>query len=143
MSRTQWIVPGLIGVMLAAASGCVVAIGNEATDYSSGKVALTPTERASVPTVQCKSELPTIRDKYSTQLAKLGPTTTVDEFKALFPEASFVERRGEPPVDAYSLELQQKYRYANKSYGYIARDEAWFYFRNNVFVKWGSPHDFP
>jgi hypothetical protein len=140
MNRTGLLAGGAVG--LAALSGCVVAIGNE-SEYPSGKVALTATEKSSLPAVRSKSELPTIRDKYADQLAKLGPTTTVEEFKTLFPEAKFVERRGEPPVDAYSVELVQKYRQANKTYGYVSRDESWFYFRNNVFVKWGAPHDFP
>lgn len=143
MGTHRYVGSALALAILSAAGGCVVAIGNEAVESPSGKVALTATERETLPTVQSKSELPTIREKYSSQLAQLGPTTTAAEFQALFPEARFVERQGEPPVDAYSVELKQKYRFANKSYGYVARDEAWFYFKNNQFVKWGAPFSFP
>ncbi|MBL8999909.1 MAG: hypothetical protein JNK25_02090 [Phycisphaerae bacterium] len=132
-----------LGVLLAAAAGCVVAIGNETTENHGARVALTPTERSSLPVVQSKSELPTIRERYSAQLLALGPSTTVEQFRALFPEAKFVQRSEQPPVDAYSVELVQKYRVGNKSYGYLARDEAWFYFQNNTLIKWGAPHSFP
>jgi hypothetical protein len=64
----------------------------------------------------------------------------------MFPDARFVERSAayETPVDAYSVVHTQTYRYdGERRYGYIKRDERWFYFRDGVFVKWGKPRDWP
>ncbi|MBS0195406.1 MAG: hypothetical protein JSR77_01480 [Planctomycetes bacterium] len=130
--------------LAAIPAGCVVAIGNDTADRCApgSKISLTAAEREELPVIESRSEIPTIREKYSEQLSTLGPNTTFEQFKQQFPQAQFVERK-DNSTDAYSVELRQKYRYRTSSYGYLARDEAWFFFRNGTFVKWGSPHDWP
>ena len=70
---------------------------------------------------------------------------SLEEFKGLFPNATFAERRemGPAKMDAYSVRVEEKFRYRDESYGYMARDEKWFYFRDGVFVKWSGPDQWP
>ena len=142
----------LLLVGIAFLPGCVVAIGNSAkegprTAYAGGgasRIHLTGDERCSLPVVETTADLPTVRSRHAAQIARLTPTTTVQQFRELFPNATFVERRtGADTFDAYSVRLEEKCRYRRESYGYIARDEKWFFFKNAVFVKWGERGDWP
>ncbi|MFO0830943.1 MAG: hypothetical protein U0637_03760 [Phycisphaerales bacterium] len=129
--------------------GCIVAIGNESDgtylDSSPRRVRLTDTERRDLPMVTTVADLPTVRSKYASQIATLTPSTTVDELRRVLPEARFVERKQDTQgtTDAYSVSIQERYRYKGADYGLEARDELWFYFRNNSLVKQGAPHDWP
>lgn len=128
---------------LTAMSGCIVAIGNDSRDEGR-QVRLTETQRGSLPVVKSYSDLPTIETVYASQLRELGPATTVEEFRTKFPDAKFVERRElGSPVDAYSVRIDQVYRREGKSYGYLARDEAWFFFREGRFIKRGAAGQWP
>ena len=151
--RASRILAGVIaGACLLSLGGCIVSIRSEegATGptydgNSSAKVKLSREERESLPLVQTTADLPTVRSTYADELGKLGPSTTLDQFKALFPSARFVERRESDgsKFDAYSVRIEKKFRYRDESYGYMARDEKWFYFRNDVFVKWSGPNEWP
>ena len=78
-------------------------------------------------------------------LRQLTPDTTLDQFKAAFPTARFVERRDVAgvAVDAYAVTIEEKYRYRNDTYGYLAHDEQWFFFKGNRFVKTAEPNQWP
>lgn len=132
---------GVAGLALAL-GGCVIAVGNDYPD--SGRVKLTTSQLENTPVVDSRHELPSVRTKHAAALALLGPQTNVEEFKRLFPTATFVERLAGPPaVDAYSVRVDEVYRYRGHNYGYMARDEKWFYFRDGAFVKFGDPREFP
>lgn len=146
----------VVGVLVAATtllmSGCIVSIRSEegATGpgydgNSTAKVKLSRDERESLPLVQTTADLPTVRSTHAEALSKLGPSTTLDQFKAAFPTAKFVERResGDSKFDAYSVRVEEKFRYRDESYGYMARDEKWFFFRNETFMKWSGPSEWP
>lgn len=136
--------------LVLAQGACVVAIGNdryESSGATGAKFRLAGDEYDSLPVIQNLSDLPTIERRHAAELSRLGPDTTLDQFRALFPTAQFVERRElkDPArvVDAYALRLEERYRYRGQAYGYIARDEKWFYFENGKLVKRGEPRQFP
>jgi hypothetical protein len=146
----------LVGTVLTAClltlGGCIVSIKSEegATGptydgNSTSKVKLSHDERECLPKVQTTADLPTVRSTYADELSKLGPNTTLEQFQALFPQAKFVERReaNGSKFDAYSIRVEKKFRYRDESYGYMARDEKWFFFRDGVFIKWSSPKEWP
>lgn len=142
---------GLVACVLAL-SGCIVSIKSEESSLgptydgnSNAKVKLSHKEQSDLPQVNTTADLPTVRSKHSEALSKLGPSTTLEQFKALFPTATFAERRevGLTKIDAYSVRVEEKFRYRDESYGYMARDEKWFYFRDGVFVKWSGPNQWP
>jgi hypothetical protein len=143
---------GLLGASALVLPGCVVAVGNRSDGYvidgegmHARRVQLSPEERTTLPEVVSVADLPTVRSRYADDLSRLGPSTTVEEFQAMFPQARFVERRfpTNVAVDAYSVTLEEKFRYRGKSYGLAARDEMWFYFENEMLVKRGRREDWP
>lgn len=130
---------------LLTASGCVVAIGNRPEREEAGRIKLSD-DAGSVPVVESALELPTFDEAHAISLARLTPDTTVEQFRQLFPGARFVERSSayQQPVDAYSVVHKQTYRFDDdRRYGYIKRDERWFYFQGDSFIKWGKPRDWP
>lgn len=151
------LVPRLARTALGAAAlataltlpACVVAIGNESdgtyVDSSPRRVRLTDTERRDLPMVTSVADLPTVRSKYASQVAGLNPSTTPEDLRRAMPEARFVERKqdAQGTTDAYSVSIQERYRYRGENYGLEARDEMWFYFRNGALVKQGAPHVWP
>lgn len=150
MVAKQAVLGGLAAALLGL-SGCVVAIGNESDAYlseserGSRKIRLSSAEQNELPVVHTTADLPTVSTRYASELSAMGPQTTLDEFKRSFPTARFLERRESPdgPVDAYAVRVEEKYRYRSNSYGYLARDEKWFYFRNGHLAKWGAPSNWP
>ncbi len=147
MSRTA-----LGTVALAAAlalPACIVAIGNESDgtsiDAAPRRVRLTDTERRDLPMVTSVADLPTVRSRYAAQIGTLSPYTTVEDLRRAMPDARFVERKQDAlgTTDAYSVNLQERFRYRGESYGLEARDEMWFYFHNGSLVKQGAPHNWP
>lgn len=142
-----------VAAAMVSMGGCIFSIRTEesiahGTAYSgstTAKIKLSREEREELPCVQTTADLPTVRSEYASQLSQLGPTTSLTQFKGIFPDAKFVERRtGEHgDFDAYSVRVERKYRYRDESYGYMARDEKWFYFRDESFVKFGGPHEWP
>jgi hypothetical protein len=137
----------LVGTL--ALQGCVVAIGNSAEKETAGgtgttRCRLSSDERRELPVVTSLADLPTVSTKYAGELSRLTPHTTLAEFRQIFPMATFVERRAAGGAcDAYSVRVCEKYRYRDESYGYVSRDEKWFYFKDDVFVKWGDPGQWP
>lgn len=134
---------------LSTLPGCIAVIGNDGGDYheSAGnrRIRLTSDERSTLPRVSSVADLPRVQSKYASELRGLSPETTLDQFKAAFPTARFVERReiNGNTFDAYSVTVEEKFRYRSESYGYLARDEQWFYFKANHFVKTAEPNEWP
>lgn len=152
MRTRRLMVGSVLAALVLTMGGCIVSIRSDESasgpaydGNTTSKVKLSRDEREHLPLVQTLADLPTVRSRHAEELGKLGPSTTLDEFKALFPDAKFVERReaGGSRFDAYSVRVEEKFRYRDESYGYMARDEKWFYFRNEVFVKWSAPKEWP
>lgn len=142
------VLSSLVGV--ASVPGCIAVIGNDASEAmrdGSGprRIRLSSEERESLPRVTSVADLPRVQTKYAAELRQLSPSTTLDQFKGLFPGARFVERRSinGNAIDAYAVMIEEKYRYRGDSYGYLARDEQWFFFKDNLFVKTADPNQWP
>lgn len=146
MSLPRAVLASALAAAVVSAAGCVVAIGNRPEREDSGRIKLASDDASRVPVVESVLELPSFDDAYGSALSKLTPETTVEQFRELFPDARFVERSSAyaEPVDAYSVAHKQTYRYdGERRYGYVKRDERWFYFQAGEFVKWGKPRDWP
>lgn len=134
---------GLLLLVLAATAmgGCIYV-----ADHSGPKgVKATSAELALVKSVSDSDNVPTLREKYAAQFARLEPGMPVADFRSAFTESTFVEQRKseEGTVDAYSVVLRERYRYHNNNVIYTQHDEAWFYFRDGKLVKWGEDNDWP
>lgn len=152
MKLARVIVGGGLVACVLSLSGCIVSIKSEESSLgptydgnSNAKVKLSHKEQSDLPLVNTTADLPTVRSKHAEALSKLGPSTTLEQFKDLFPTATFAERRevGPAKIDAYSVRVEEKFRYRDESYGYMARDEKWFYFRDGTFAKWSGPDQWP
>ena len=123
---------------LAALPGCIIVANDH--HYPASKQ-----ELEAVRQVAPGAPAPTIRNDYKDQLAKLGPSSNVDAFKTQFPSAIFVEQKtiDGHSIDAYSVKLQEPYHVRGENCIQTAHDEAWFFFKDGQFVKWGEPNDWP
>jgi hypothetical protein len=123
----------------AALSGCII-VSSDRHYYPATKK-----ELEAVRQVDPGQGPPTVRTVYADQVGKLMPGMPVDSFKALFPTAVFVEQKDETghKLDAYSVKLGEPYRVRGENCIQTSHDEAWFYFRDGQFVKWGEPKQWP
>jgi hypothetical protein len=146
MNRPRALLAATLAAATLSSAGCVVAIGNRPERDDAGRIKLASDDAGRVPVVESALELPTFDEVHADALSRLTPDTTVEQFRQLFPDARFVERSSAyaEPVDAYSVVHKQTYRYdGERRYGYVKRDERWFYFGGGQFVKWGKPRDWP
>jgi len=137
-----------LGIVLATSAlslpGCIIVADNSGYERNPrNKVSWD--EANKVQEVSSVSTLPTVREKYADALAKLQPGMSVDAFKAAIPAATFVEQRKADggTQEAYSVVVREQYRYRGERYVYEHTDEAWFYFTNGGFSKWGKPARWP
>jgi hypothetical protein len=97
--------------------------------------------------VTTPAELPTLPEHFHMRFAQLKPEMTINEFKALFPEAYFVKRQrvrwNEHPIDAYELSVRQRYVFPGDPQVYIQSAKAWFYFLGSSLESWGEPEGWP
>jgi hypothetical protein len=132
---------GLIAsaAVLAAIPGCII-VATDRHYYPATKK-----ELEEVRQVQPGEAAPSVRTVHQEQLSKLTPGTSVEGFKSLFPQALFVEQHEEAghKLDAYSVKLSERYHVRGESVIQTSYDEAWFYFRDGQYVKWGEPKQWP
>src|SRR5204863_5960085 len=102
-------------------------------------------ELAEVRQVEPAEAPPSVRSMHQDQLSKLAPGASVEAFKTAFPSALFVEQREDAghKLDAYSVKLNERYHVRGENVIQTSHDEAWFYFRDGQFVKWGEPKQWP
>jgi hypothetical protein len=124
---------------LATLPGCIL-VATDRHYYPATKKDLD-----SVRQVEPGGAAPSVRSDYKDQLAKLTPGISVDAFKAQFPSAVFVEQKEDAghKIDAYSVKLEERYHVRGEGVIQTSHDEAWFYFRDGGFVKWGEPRQWP
>jgi hypothetical protein len=130
---------------LAFLSGCIVLQGGSNWPRPP---ALSSAEAKQVPEVPTGG-VPTIREKFSPELARMTPGMSVDEFKSVFKDAAaFMERRTSDAgvvTDAYNISLRQRYRYRwdGDYYAWTQSEEVWFYFKDGKLAKWGEARQWP
>ena len=96
--------------------------------------------------VTTPGELPTVPEYFRMRFPQLRPEMPVAEFKALFPEAYFVERKhasGGETIDAYEVCLRLRYRFLNDPQVYLQSGKVWFYFAGQGLETWGEPQVWP
>lgn len=128
---------------LACVSGCIIVATSEERPPASR---LTTAEAESLSDVPLGG-LPTIREKYAPEFARLEAGMSTQAFRDLFKDVVFVEQRSRDgvTVDAYSLSLNERYRYRwhGDYYARTQSQETWFYFQDGKLFKWGEPHQWP
>jgi hypothetical protein len=129
----------LTAIGLATIPGCIIV----ATDHH-GRPA-SKTELAAVQCVEPGQGPPNIRTAYRDQLSKLAPGMTQDQFREVLPDAVFIYQKEEDghKLDAYSLKLAQPFYVRGEEVILTSHDEAWFYFKDGKFVRWGEPNQWP
>lgn len=129
--------------VLGLLSGCIIVAKGGDWPRSPRLTAVEAESMAEIPT----GGVPTIREKYAPELARLEPGMSVQAFKDIFKDAAFVEQRSRDgaTLDAYSLSFRQRYRHRwdGHYYAWTQADEVWFYFKDGKFVKWGEPGQWP
>jgi hypothetical protein len=125
--------------MLAALSGCII-VATDRHYYPATKK-----ELEAVRQVEPGQSAPTVRGDHKDDLAKLTPGMSVESFKTLFPGSLFIEQRNEDghKVDAYAVKVEEPYHVRGESVIQTSHDEAWFFFKDGQFVKWGEPKQWP
>ena len=126
---------------LATLPGCIIV----ATDRYDRPHHATKAELAAVRQIEASDRPPSIRSEYREQLTRLAPGMSVASFKEAFPQAIFVSEREDSghKLDAYSVKVSEPYYRRGDDVIQTAHDEAWFYFKDSGFVKWGEPNEWP
>ena len=129
----------LTALTLAALPGCIL-VATDRHYYPASKQELEACKQ-----VDSADAAPTVRTVYHDEIAKLTPGMTIDAFKSSFTSALFVEQREDAghKLDAYSVKLNEPYHVRGQSIILTSHDEAWFYFKDGQFVKWGEPKVWP
>lgn len=103
--------------------------------------------------VNDESELPSVQEKYSSQLSKLEIGMSFEDFRQIFPKA-YVGGQNEKTtayelIDVEKYVTQEDIDYQNFIWGFgspkpqTAKRILWFYFYDDKLVKWGRPQDWP
>ncbi len=101
--------------------------------------------------VNDESELPSVQEKYSSQLSKLEIGISLEDFRQVFPKA-YVGSQNEKTtayelVDVEKYVTQEDIDRQNVLWGFgspkpqTAKRTLWFYFYDDKLVKWGRPQD--
>lgn len=128
-----------VATVVSTLSGCII-VATDRHYYPATKK-----ELAEVRQVEPGEAAPTVRTVHQEQISKLAPGTSVEGFKSLFPQALFVEQRDDAghKLDAYSVKLSERYHVRGEDVIQTSHDEAWFYFKDGQYVKWGEPKQWP
>ena len=141
----------VVGLGLAAAAllaqGCVFSIGSGNERHEPSKTKLTQSERDKAVVVRPGESLPSFAEAEGRRLGKLGPGTTVAEFRELFPEAIYRASRTieDLEVEIYEVRDRRLYRYEDSSYGQMHDQPIFFRFIDDELESWrpGSETDGP
>jgi hypothetical protein len=137
--RTRLIVgAGLTGAMLLA-QGCVFSIGGGKKEYIvEDKARLTSSQMDDAFTVRSKADVPSFSQAENMRLGKLGPDTTVEEFRQVFPEAVFRSSRKHDSGEVLIYEVRDRriYRYESSNYGLIHDEPVYFRFVRGTLEGW-------
>src|SRR5262245_46560854 len=128
-----------VAAVVSTLSGCII-VATDRHYYPATKK-----ELEEVRQVQPGEAAPSVRTVHQEQISKLTPGTTVEGFKGLFPQALFVEQQETAghKLDAYSVKLAERYHIRGENVIQTSHDEAWFYFKDGQYVKWGEPKQWP
>lgn len=138
----------VLGLVTAAllAQGCVFSIGGGKKEYIvEDRTRLTSDQRDDALTVRSKADVPSFSQAENRRLAKLGPSTTVEQFRSIFPEAVFRGSRANGQVSIYEVRDRRVYRYEGSSYGFVHDEPVFFRFVGDTLEGWyhAEGDDFP
>ncbi|MEO1008802.1 MAG: hypothetical protein AAFX79_09550 [Planctomycetota bacterium] len=138
-------IAALAAISLGSA-GCVVAIGNTAGKKNEDRVRLGVHERSDAIVVRSQADVPGFGVAEIERVSLLGPETTVDEFRHVFPEAIFRDSRemdAGSQVQLYEVRDRRVYRFGTSSYGYIEDQPVYFRFIDGTLAGWnvGDPDE--
>lgn len=142
VSRTKATLALALIATALLAQGCVVAIGNRG-GKESDRVQLTRSERESAQVIRQGDAPPSFADMERERLGKLGPGTTVAQFRELFPGAIFRASRTivDDTVTIYEVRDRRLYRYEGSSYGHVHDRPVYFRFVNDELESWRAGRD--
>ena len=138
----------LLGLTAAAllAQGCVFSIGGGKKEYIvEDRTRLTSAQQDDALTVRSKADVPSFSQAENRRLGKLGPDTTVEEFRTIFPGAVFRGSRSKGDVSIYEVRDRRVYRYEGSSYGLVHDEPVFFRFVGGTLEGWyhADGEDFP
>lgn len=130
-----------LGLATAAmlAQGCIFSIGGGKKEYVvSDKTRLTSSQQSRADVVRSSEDVPSFSQAENARLGKLGPDTTVDQFRKIFPEAVF---RGSKNHDGgqvliYEVRDRRVYRFESTDYGHIHDEPVFFRFIDGTLEGW-------
>lgn len=129
---------GLAGAVLLA-QGCVFSIGGGKKEYIvEDKARLTSAQMDDASTVRSKSDVPSFSQAENARLARLGPDTTVEQFRRIFPEAVYRSSRKHDTGDVVIYEVRDRrvYRFESSDYGHIHDKPVYFRFVDGTLEGW-------
>ncbi|MFI4883209.1 MAG: hypothetical protein ACIAQU_11555 [Phycisphaerales bacterium JB064] len=127
---------GLAGAALLT-QGCVFSIGGGKKEYIvEDRTRLTSDQRDDALTVRSKADVPSFSQAENSRLGKLGPDTTIEEFRKIFPEAVFRGSRSKGDVTIYEVRDRRVYRYEGSSYGLVHDEPVFFRFIEGTLEGW-------
>lgn len=127
---------GLAGAALLT-QGCVFSIGGGKKEYIvEDRTRLTSDQRDDALTVRSKADVPSFSQAENSRLSKLGPDTTINEFRTIFPEAVFRGSRSKGDISIYEVRDRRVYRYDGSSYGFVHDEPVFFRFVGGTLEGW-------
>lgn len=138
----------MLGLVSAAllTQGCILSIGGGKKEYRvEEKTRLTSAQQDDALVVRSKADVPSFSQAENRRLSKLGPSTTVEEFRAIFPEAVFRGSRSKGDVSIYEVRDRRVYRYEDSNYGFVHDEPVFFRFVGDTLEGWyhADGDDFP
>jgi hypothetical protein len=132
----------LSGVALVSAAliaqGCVFSIGSGNERHEPSKTRLTSSQQDSASTVRSAADVPSFSQAENARLGRLGPDTTVEQFRAIFPEAVYRSSRQHDGGDVVIYEMRDRrvYRFEGSDYGHIHDKPVYFRFVGGTLEGW-------
>lgn len=133
----------VVGLGLAAAAlvaqGCVFSIGGGKKEYIvEDRTRLTSDQRDDARTVRSKDDVPSFSQAENARLGRLGPDTTIEQFRKIFPEAVYrgSRRHDSGEVIIYEVRDRRVYRFESSSYGHIHDEPVYFRFVDDQLEGW-------
>lgn len=133
----------VVGLGLAAAAllaqGCVFSIGGGKKEYIvEDRTRLTSNQMDDALIVRSKDDVPSFSQAENARLSRLGPDTTIEQFRKIFPEAVYRASRAHDSGDVVIYEVRDRrvYRLGSSEYGHIHNKPVYFRFVGGTLEGW-------
>ncbi|UYV12814.1 MAG: hypothetical protein NCW75_00660 [Phycisphaera sp.] len=137
--RTRLLIGTCLASAMLLAQGCVFSIGGGKKEYIvEDKAPLTSAQQDRAPVVRSKADVPSFSQAENARLGKLGPDTTVEAFRKIFPEAVFRSSRKHDSGDVLIYEVRDRrvYRFESSNFGHIHDEPVFFRFVRGTLEGW-------